>query len=491
MTLVLTNSLSGDTETFEPVEQGRVRMYVCGLTVSDAPHLGHARLWVQADLLHRWLEYRGYRVDHVENITDVNEKIVARIGEPSLGADESTVAAHFTAAVFSAMRSLGLRRARSYPRVSEHRSQIIELIERLLAAGVAYEVEGSVYFDVTAFDGYGALSGTDPETAAVDQDTETLEHKRHPADFALWKADGITPESIADRRDAGLGPVDEDAVSVWDAPWGPGRPGWHIECSAMAMHHLGETLDIHMGGRDLRFPHHENEIAQSEAATGAPFARYWLHVGLLQRASEKMSSSLGNFQTVESAVDAHGVGPLRMFFLGATYRTDQQYSQAAMDEATAKFTRLRRTYTRLTDACDGLEAYADVEHAILDELTDEMLAGVEQAMDDDLNVRAAIAAYMEFITAITAYLDEHEQYDHAGLVRARSAIQRIGVDVFGLPLEGEGATSELIETLVGLREDYRAAGAYDAADVLRDALAAVDVELEDTDSGTIVHHSTH
>jgi cysteinyl-tRNA synthetase len=491
MTLVLTNSLTGEREPFDPVEPGRVRMYVCGLTVSDAPHLGHARLWVQADLLHRWLEYRGYSVEHVENITDVNEKIVARIGEPSLGADEPTVAGRFTASVFSAMRALRLRRANVYPRVSQHRPQIIALIEELLTAGAAYEVDGSVYFDVTRFERYGALSGTDREAATVDQASDTLDEKRHPADFALWKADGVDPESIADRRDAALGPVDDDAVTVWDAPWGPGRPGWHIECSAMAMHHLGETLDIHMGGRDLRFPHHENEIAQSEAATGAPFARYWVHVGLLQRASEKMSSSLGNFETVAAAVEAHGVGPLRMFFLGATYRTDQQYSAAAMAEATAKFTRLRHAYTRLTDACDGLDAYADLEHPELEGLTDEMLTAVGDAMDDDLNVRAALAAYMEFAAGVSGYLDDRQRYDHAGLVGAREAMLRIGTTVFGLPLEDDGGDSALIERLVDLREDYRAAGQYDAADVLREALAAAGVELEDTDDGTIIHHTPH
>ena len=491
MTLVLTNSLSGDREPFEPVDPGRVRMYVCGLTVSDAPHLGHARLWVQADLLHRWLEYRGYQVDHIENITDVNEKIVARIGEPGVGADEPTVAAQFTASVFAAMRLLGLRRARSYPRVSEHRPQIVALIERLLSAGAAYEVEGSVYFDVTAFDRYGALSGVDPEEASVDQATDTLAEKRHAADFALWKADGVDPESIADRREAGLEPVDAAAVTVWEAPWGQGRPGWHIECSAMAMHHLGETLDIHMGGRDLRFPHHENEIAQSEAATDAPFARHWLHVGLLQRSAEKMSSSLGNFETVEAAVEAHGVGPLRMFFLGATYRTDQQYSAAAMEEATAKFAQLRRSYSRVREACDGVDAYAGVAHPDLGELTDTMLTAVGAAMDDDLNVRAALAAYMEFVTALSAYLDAHTRYDHAGLVRAHAKMRQIGVEVFGLPLEGAGDTPQLIETLVALREDYRAAGEYEAADVLRDALTAVGVELEDTDDGTIIHHPSH
>jgi cysteinyl-tRNA synthetase (EC 6.1.1.16) len=491
MTLELTNSLTGKREPFEPVEPGRVRMYVCGLTVSDPPHLGHARLWVQADLLHRWLEYRGYSVEHVENITDVNEKIVARIGEPALGEHESAVAERFTASVFSAMRTLQLRRAKAYPRVSEHRPQIIALIEELLTSGAAYEVDGSVYFDVPRFEHYGALSGTDPEAAAVDQSPDTLGEKRHPADFALWKADGVDPESIADRRDAALPPLDTDAVTIWDAPWGPGRPGWHIECSAMAMHHLGETLDIHMGGRDLRFPHHENEIAQSEAATSAPFARYWLHVGLLQRTSEKMSSSLGNFETVRAAIEAHGVGPLRMFFLGATYRTDQQYSAAAMSEATAKFSRLQQTYTRLTDACDGLDAYADVEHSELEGLTDEMCIAVGDAMDDDLNVRAALAAYMEFATGVNGYLDDRLRYDHAGLVRAREEMLRIGSGVFGLPLTDADDISAVIERLVDLREDYRAAGQYDEADVLREALAMAGVELEDTDDGTIIHHTGH
>ncbi|MFB6170099.1 MAG: cysteine--tRNA ligase, partial [Haloarculaceae archaeon] len=255
MTLRVRNTLSGETQEFEPQDPDSVLLYFCGLTVSDFAHLGHARAWVHTDVMHRWLEHLGYDVRHVENFTDVNEKIVARTDE-GIGDTESAVATHFVRETLADMRGLNLKRAEVYPRVSEHVPQILDLIETLMERGYAYESNGSVYFDVTEFEDYGKLSNQNLDDLESQGDPDERSEKRHPTDFALWKAGEAHPED---------GPA---GGQTWASPWGEGRPGWHIECSAMSMTHLGETLDIHVGGQDLVFPHHENEIAQSEAATG-------------------------------------------------------------------------------------------------------------------------------------------------------------------------------------------------------------------------------
>ena len=287
MTLQVTNTLTGEREVFEPVNDDEVLLYLCGLTTSDPAHVGHARTWTHTDVIHRWLEYLGYDVRHVENITDVNEKIVARVGEGELGDSEREVAAGFIDQLLADMRALNLKRAEVYPRVTEHVPEIIDLVETLVEQGHAYESNGSVYFDVTTFDDYGKLSNQRlDELEAQGPDAERAE-KRNPADFALWKAGGVDRSAVADHRhDDREYAVDAPTGETWDSPWGEGRPGWHIECSAMSMTHLDSTLDIHMGGRDLVFPHHENEIAQSEAATGEQFARYWLHADLFQTGEE-------------------------------------------------------------------------------------------------------------------------------------------------------------------------------------------------------------
>ncbi|MDR9382164.1 MAG: cysteine--tRNA ligase, partial [Natronomonas sp.] len=338
MTLRLSNTLSGEREAFEPADPDDVLLYYCGLTVSDYAHLGHARTWVHVDVIHRWLEHLGYGVRHVENITDVNEKIVARIGErrdgETFGDDESAVARTFIGQLLADMRSLNLERAEVYPRVSEHIPEIIELIETLEDRGYAYESNGSVYFDVTEFPDYGKLSNQSIEDVEAQGIEEERSEKRHPSDFALWKADGVSESAVAEhRRDDREYDCDPPEGETWDSPWGEGRPGWHIECSAMSMTHLDSSIDIHMGGRDLVFPHHENEIAQSEAASGEQFAKYWLHADLFQMGEEKMSSSLGNFIPVSEAVDRFGVNPLRMFFLSASYNSTQTYSDDAIEEA--------------------------------------------------------------------------------------------------------------------------------------------------------------
>ena len=490
MTLSVTNTLTGERERFEPRNDDEVLLYVCGLTVSDEAHLGHARLWVHADVMHRWLEFEGYDVRHVENFTDVNEKIVARTGEPGVGDSEPEVAEFFTSTVIRDMRGLNLKRAAVYPRVSEHVPEIVDLVSTLVDRGYAYESNGSVYFDVTAFEEYGKLSNQrldEIESQGVDAERS---EKRHPADFALWKAGAVTPEDVAEHRDPDLDPISEPAGETWASPWSEGRPGWHVECSAMSMAHLDDSIDVHVGGRDLVFPHHENEIAQSEAATGEPFARYWLHVGLLETSGDKMSSSLGNFLTVDDALDRYGVDVVRTFYLSTAYRSEQTFGEAEMREAEERWDRLERAYDAAVAACDSTDAYATVVDDDLRDAVSGTRASFRDAMNDDFNVREAMAALLELTTGVNRHLDAHESYDYRGLREAVETFEALAGDVFGLSIGDDAAdggdvtvAEELVELVLEVREAEREAGNYDRADDLRDELAAIGVEVQDDDDG--------
>ncbi|MFW6383868.1 MAG: cysteine--tRNA ligase [Halodesulfurarchaeum sp.] len=487
MPLSVRNTLTGEREPFEPQDPDSVLLYFCGLTVSDYAHLGHARAWVHVDVMHRWLEHLGYTVQHVENFTDVNEKIVARVGEDDLGSEESAVAEHFVGSVIEDMRGLNLLRATVYPRVSEHVPEILDLIEDLLAEDHAYVSKGSVYFDVTSFPEYGRLSGQDLTGMEPQGPEEERAEKRHPQDFALWKAGPVDPAAIAEHRDEDPSAL-EPAGQTWEAPWGDGRPGWHIECSAMSMTHLDETIDIHVGGQDLVFPHHENEIAQSEAATGEQFARYWLHVDLLETEGEKMSSSLQNFFTVENALAELGVNPVRMFLLSAQYRQPQTYSERTIEEAIERWDRLERAFDRAVDAADSSSAYATVEDPGLRASIETQRAAFETAMNDDFNTREALSALFEVANAVNEHVDTAHRYDYRGLRRALETFETLGGEVLGFAFGGQTEGSvrlaeALIEELLAVREREREAGNYESADEIRDRLEALGVEVQDTDEG--------
>ncbi|WP_049984307.1 cysteine--tRNA ligase [Halorubrum sp. BV1] len=490
MSLVVTDTL--EDERVEFTADGDVTLYVCGLTVSDDPHLGHARLWFHADVLHRWLEHEGYDVRHVENVTDVNEKITARVGERDEWTAERDVAETFSASTFSAMRGLNLLRAEVYPRVTEHVPEIVDLVATLVEKGYAYESNGSVYFDVTRFDDYGALSNQNVEELEAQGEPDERSEKRHPADFALWKAGGVSETAARDHAKHDHG----DSVpsgETWESPWSEGRPGWHVECSAMSTTHLGDTLDVHMGGRDLVFPHHENEIAQSEAATGETFARHWLHVGLLEMDGEKMSSSIGNFWTVPDALEELGVNVVRTFYAGAAYRSEQALTEETIAEAEERWERLSRTRERAVEALDSVDARAKAED-------EDLRAGVATAreefaaaMNDDLNLREATAALLELTDAVNRHVDGvsegDDAYDYRGLREAVEAFDDLAGDVLGLQFEAEsdgevGLADELVELIVDVREAEREAGNYERADELRDALREVGVEIEDGPEGT-------
>ncbi|ELY42362.1 cysteine--tRNA ligase [Natronorubrum sulfidifaciens] len=488
MTLHVTNTLTGEKEPFEPQDPENVLLYYCGLTVSDPPHLGHARSWVHVDVMHRWLEYLGYDVRHVENFTDINEKIVARVGEAELGEDEASVAETYIGQTLADMRALNLLRAEVYPRVSEHVPEIIDLVETLIENGYAYESNGSVYFDVASFEEYGKLSNQELEEIESQGEPDERSEKRNPADFALWKAGGVDEDAVSEHRHEG---VDHGCATptgqTWESPWGEGRPGWHIECSAMSMTHLGETLDIHVGGRDLVFPHHENEIAQSEAATGQRFANYWLHCELFQMGEEKMSSSLGNFVTVDEAVDKWGTNVLRTFLTAGSYNSQQLYADETITEAEERWDRLERAYETAVEAVDSPDARTKVEAESFRAEVDAARTSFVDAMNDDFNTREAQSALLSIATAINSHVDDREAYDYRGLRQAVETLEEFGA-VLGLAFGGETTgTAELagdvVELVLDVREQEREAGNYERADELRDELETLGIEVQDTDDG--------
>jgi cysteinyl-tRNA synthetase len=484
MTLEVTNTLSGEQEPFEPRDPDSVLLYYCGLTVSDYAHLGHARSWVHVDVMARWLDHLGYDVRHVENFTDVNEKIVARTGEDDLGDSESEVARTFISEVIEDMRSLNLKRAEVYPRVSEHVPEIIDLVETLIEKEYAYESNGSVYFDVTEFEEYGKLSNQRIEEMEAQGEETELADKHNPADFALWKAGEAHPDGGSSDSSDGV----EPGGQTWDSPWGEGRPGWHIECSAMSMTHLDETLDVHVGGQDLVFPHHENEIAQSEAATDQQFAKYWLHVRLLETGGEKMSSSLQNYFTVRNAVAEFGTNAIRMFLLSTAYNNRQTYSEETLDEAVERWERLERGYERAVTAADS----SDARTKVTDEELRTTVAGTREAfaeaMNDDFNTREAITALLDLTSAVNVHLDERDEYDYQALRDVIETFEELGEGVLGFALAGDAEgdvrlLDELVELVLDVREQERDSGNYERADDLRDDLEALGVEVQDTDDG--------
>jgi len=340
---------------------------------------------------------------------------------------------------------------------------------------------------VTEFETYGKLSNQNVEDLEAQGEPDERSEKRNPADFALWKADGVSETAAREHAKHDHG-GSTPAGETWDSPWGEGRPGWHVECSAMSTTHLGDTLDIHMGGRDLVFPHHENEIAQSEAATGERFARHWLHVGLLAMDGEKMSSSIGNFWTVPDALEELGVNVVRTFYAGAAYRSEQSLTEETIAEAEERWDRLSRTYDRAVGALDSTEARTTAADDDLRQAVETAREGFAAAMNDDLNLREATAALLELTDAVNRHVDAEPPFDYAGLREAVEAFEEFGGDVIGLQFESTtdgdvDLAGELVELVLDVREAERDAGNYERADDLRDALREVGVEIEDGPDG--------
>ena len=491
LALRLYDTLTRSVRDFQPAEPPVVRLYACGPTVYDHAHIGNYRSFLVYDLLHRYLRWSGYDVDFVMNLTDVDDKTIDRASQE--GKDVREYTAPFTECILADARTLGILPARAYPLATGYVPQMVSWIERLEKKGLAYSVEdGSVYFSIGAFPAYGRLKGLDPECtrpgARVADDEYEKENVR---DFALWKA---------------AKPVDEAVGAAWDSPWGRGRPGWHLECSVMSIAELGETLDIHMGGEDLVFPHHENEIAQSEGVTGKPFVRHWVHVKHLVVEGEKMSKSLGNTITVRQLLE-EGLRPaaIRHQLLGAQYRRELNFTRDGLASSAAAVQRLLDFEARLAEtvgvdgedgagrgpaaAGGGTTAEPGASSGPLARLADEAVEAFRAALDDDLNSAEALGALFVFVNRVNGELDAASDVSESDLESARSALASID-EVMGLlsvaheGLEVDGDFESWIVSLIAERKAARADRDFARADAIRDELGERGIVLEDSAGGT-------
>jgi len=456
----LYNTLTRRKEEFVPVEKGKVKMYVCGPTVYDFFHIGNARPFIVFDVLRRYLEYRGYEVTYVQNFTDVDDKIIRRAAEENSTMQE--VSERFIGEYFADADRLGIKRATVHPKATEHINEIIDLISRLEEKGMAYAAEDGVYFDTSRFPEYGKLSKQSLEDLNAGARVEVDQNKKNPADFALWKKQ-------------------KPGEPAWDSPWGKGRPGWHIECSAMSTKYLGQTIDIHAGGQDLIFPHHENEIAQSEGASGKPFARYWLHNGFINIENEKMSKSLGNFFTVRDISRDYDLEIIRFFMLSAHYRNPVNFSREMLEQAKNGLTRLynaKRDLEHIAENADRKDMNRE-ERAKAEEL-EEYRKRFNEAMEDDLNTADALSVIFELVRDINAYI---KQGISAGFAKWALGFLMEFADVLGLLSKQQGQLDQEIEDLVAERERARKRKDWALADKIRDDLKERGIIIEDTPQG--------
>mgnify|MGYP001337767217 CR=1 FL=1 len=460
MSIQVYNTLTQRKEIFEPLEGRRVKMYVCGPTVYNYIHVGNARPAVVFDTVRRYLEYRGYEVLYVSNFTDVDDKLIKASKE--LGEEVPVLAERFIKAYFEDIEALGCRRANVHPRVTETMDEIIEFIQRLMEKGYAYESDGDVYFRTRRFKEYGKLSHQSIEDLQLGARIEIGEKKEDPLDFALWKA--AKPGEI-----------------YWDSPWGKGRPGWHIECSTMAKKYLGEQIDIHAAGQDLIFPHHENEIAQTEALTGKPFAKYWMHVGYIKIDNEKMSKSLGNFVLVHDLLKEVEAKVVRFFILSHHYHYPMNFSREGLEDAKAGLERLEIAYHNLhhrLQASTNLTEDDAEQLGKLAALRDKFIA----VMDDDFNTANAISVLFELAKDANTYLRKKATSEKV-LREYIALFEELG-SVLGLEFKVEQLTDERIEELIRKREEARKNRDFQTADRIRDQLRELNVIIEDTPQGT-------
>jgi len=467
MVLKVFNTLGRRKEEFVPLHPGEVRMYVCGPTVYDYIHIGNARAFVVADVVRRYLEYKGFRVKYVSNITDIDDKMINRARETGLTVQE--LGEIYSDAYFEDIAKLNVKKPDVTPRATQHIPEIIEAVETLIEKGYAYVADGDVYFDVSKFEEYGKLSGNKAEALKMGARIEVNPKKRSPADFALWK--GWKPGEPG-----------------WHSPWGKGRPGWHIECSTMAQKYLGETLDIHMGGKDLIFPHHENEIAQAEAATGKPFVRYWLHNEWLTVEGEKMSKSLGNFITVRDALKMCSPTVLRFFLISAHYRSPLDFNREALKTVEGNLERLLRALERLNDLPERDSCTSEDEKLLFK--VEEAKKRFEEAMDDDFNTPLAISTLFSIARSINNYADANETIGKPVKKQIFKTFTSL-LDVLGIEwsvekkeIDSTGLVEDLISTLIDVRNEMRKRKEWEIADSIRDKLRKIGVILEDTPQGT-------
>lgn len=493
MTLKIYNSLSRKKEVFIPVHDNKVTMYVCGMTVYSDAHIGHARTYFAFDVVRRYLEFKGYDVLYVQNVTDVDDKIInAAIKENVNALDYSC---GFTDRCLGDLDLLGIHRANKYPKASESIVDMIAMVQRIIDRGYGYEANGDVYFSVEKFKEYGKLSGQKVEELMSGARIEPGEKKQSPLDFALWKEA-------------------KPGEPFWESPWGKGRPGWHIECSAMSSKFLGLPFDIHGGGMDLRFPHHENEIAQAEAATGKKFARFWMHCGLLTIEGEKMSKSLGNIINIRDLLETWPAEVIRFFFAKTHYRRPPDFNEQALMDAEKGIDRLHRFKEQLEDlsvekSCVIDKSGLSEDDLILYAIVDEYRASFETAMDDDFNTPEAIASMFSFSSQVNRYLQEHSNPNPEVCRYALDALKQTGYvltlfqeeyveeseeiveelkEVYVHYIGKEAvpdSLDELLNDLLEKRERARQEKKWDVADSIRDDIECLGFEIQDTSEGPV------
>jgi len=460
MPLVIFNTLTKTKEPFEPIHKGKVGMYVCGVTVQDRSHLGHAKSAVNFDVIVRYLRHKGYDVKHVTNFTDVDDKIIARANE--LGVEPLKLSQDLIDKFFKDMDALKIRHASVYPKASETIPEIIEMVDGLIKKGYAYESNGSVYFIVRKVEDYGRLSGQSLDQMQAGARIEVGEDKRDPMDFALWKA--AKPGEI-----------------YWDSPWGKGRPGWHIECSAMCLKHIGKTVDIHGGGTELVFPHHENEILQSEAYNGAPFVKYWMHNGLLTINQEKMSKSLKNFFLIEEVLGKFTPEVVRFYILNASYRQPLDYNEKSLEESSKALERLQNAYEMIKTAAKSATGPEDAG-----ELCSGTWKSFECHMDDDFNTREAIADMYDLAREANR-LKSDGRLSKNGAHNVLDVLERFNgiFDVLSSRKETAVIEDSKITDLIKKRDEARKRKDYAEADRIRKELEDKGIILQDTKDGVV------
>ncbi len=461
MTLRIYNTLTRKKEPFETLKPNQVLMYVCGPTVYDKAHVGHAMSALIFDIIRRYLQFRGYQVQHVMNYTDVDDKIIQRANLQ--GIDPIWLAGQYIEEFQTHIEDLNIMLATVYPRATQEIDQIISMVKGLIERGYAYQVDGNVYFSVNRDQNYGKLSGRKLDEMQAGARIDVDEHKQNPMDFALWKAS-------------------KPGEPAWESPWGPGRPGWHIECSAMNLHHLGEQIDIHGGGNDLIFPHHENEIAQTESLTGKDFARYWVHNGMLQLSGEKMSKSVGNLITVEEFLAEHEADVLRMMVLNSYYRNPLTFNDEVIGQAESALERLRLALRPALFSKDE-SSLEDLES--LQAQIEATRKGFTECMDDDFNSAGALGYIFELVRAINQGRDARVSPE---TLQAAQDLLRELTSILGLRLEHRAPKGEragaLVNLLVELRSELRSQQLWVLSDTIRDRLAGLGVVLEDSKEGT-------
>lgn len=459
------NTLTKQKEELIPLNPPNIRMYMCGPTVYDYFHIGNARSFIMSDIVRRYLEYKGYVVTFVMNLTDVDDKIIKKSIEENKTASE--VSEFYIREFFKDIEKLKIKRASYYPKATEFMNDMIEMIKKLEQKGIAYNVDGNVFYDVSKFAEYGKLSGKNIDELEAGARVEINEEKKHPLDFALWKKA-------------------KEGEPFWESPWGNGRPGWHIECSAMSCKLLGESFDIHAGGHDLIFPHHENEIAQSEAANQKPFVKYWIHFGFLNINEEKMSKSLGNYFTAREILKSYSAEAIRLFFAQAHYRGPLNFSEELIKAAEKGLEKIQNTYDRLKEELKK-ENFAQTDSKYDFKIWYDRF---EEAMDDDFNTASAIATIYDFSREINKILSDGN-YDKNFLSGAIEFFDKTAEGVFGL-IKSESSTvdtsleDKLIEILIKLRNEAKQNKNYALSDKIRNELKEIGVILQDSKTGTTV-----